>query len=440
VSRSKTLAFAVVIVMTSTIGGSRAISATPTPSAVEVFAPYVESDRATFLRVLDAFTAKTGIKVVYTPCCIGSLPQLQSRIAAGNPPDVAIVFRPGDLAKFAHAGDLVPLVSLGLTREHMRRNFGNGSLRLASVRGVLYAVPLKASSKSLIWYRPDVFRRDRLAVPRTWPQLLAVTRSFKRKGITPWSDGCGPGAEDAWTLTDWFENIYLRTAGPAQYERLFSGRLSFVDKSVREAAKLMLRIINDRFVVGGIRGALTTSWIDAISTVFGRNAKAQLYMEGGFVGQIALGQLNTSLRPGVTINSTPWPTIDPRYPNATVGGVDFAVAINNTSASRQLLLDLSSAAAGNVWAASGAVTGSWSVSPNRLVPRSSYANQLVGNEAHQVANAERIEFDGSDELPGTLADDWATALQNIIRAPATLDRTLARFQQAAHHAFHRATP
>jgi alpha-glucoside transport system substrate-binding protein len=415
--------------------GGAALSAERPAPTIEVLAPYTESDRATVLRVAAAFTAHTGINVQYTLCCNGSLPQLQTRIAAGDPPDVAVVFRPGDLPMLAHQGDLVPLRALGLTASHMREDFGAGLLRVATVDGSLYGVPLKASSKSLIWYKPNSFRRQRLNVPRTWHELLAVSRSYRAGGLIPWAVGCGPGAADSWTLTDWFENIYLRTAGPKKYERLFAGRVPFTHASVVHALKLMLQIVNNQYVLGGVRGALDTSWGDAIANVFGREAKAQLYMEGGFIGQIVLGQLNTSLRPGVTIDSMPWPTIDARFRNEIIGGADFAVALTNTPAVRQFLLYLSSAAAGKTWASAGEVTGSWSVSPNRLVPRTSYANPLVGNEAHQVANANSFQFDGSDELPGSLGVTWASALQSIIKTPAGLRQTLSRFQRQARKAF-----
>ena len=416
-------------------GGARAVPTTRRAATVEVLAPYVESDRATLMRVLDTFTARTGINVEYTPCCTGSLAQLQTRLAAGDPPDVAVVFRPGDLPTFAHAGDLVPLASLGLASVNMKRNFGTGLLRRATVGGVLYAVPLKASSKSLIWYKPSSFRRYGFHVPHTWRQLLAITRGYRARRIVPWAVGGGPGPEDSWTLTDWFENIFLRAAGPARYDRLFAGRLSFTDSSVARAVKLMLQIVNDKFTLGGTKGALTTGWIDALSNVFGRTAKAELYMEGGFVGQVALGQLNTALRPGLTIGSMPWPTISPRLSHATIGGADFAVALTNNVPAQRLLSYLSSSAAAKIWASAGRVTGSWSVSPNRLVPRTLYANALVGNEAHQVANAQSFEFDGSDQLPGDLAETWAATLQDIVKAPARLKPTLSHFEREAQRVF-----
>jgi ABC-type glycerol-3-phosphate transport system substrate-binding protein len=98
-----------------------------------------------------------------------------------------VVFRPGDLPTLAHAGDLMTLRSLGLTSAYMKRNYGSGVLRLASVGDELYAIPIKANSKSLIWYKPNSFRRQHFGIPRSWNQLLAITSDYKAKGLTPWS-------------------------------------------------------------------------------------------------------------------------------------------------------------------------------------------------------------------------------------------------------------
>jgi hypothetical protein len=61
------------------------------------------------------------------------------------------------------------------------------------------------------------------------------------------------------------------------------------------ALKYMTQIINNKYV--------------------GKSPKAHLYYEAGFVGGIAIGQVNTSLRPGITINHFPWPTINPKWGN-----------------------------------------------------------------------------------------------------------------------------
>ena len=40
------------------------------------------------------------------------------------------------------------------------------------------------------------------------------------------------GGSDGWTLTDLFENIYLRTFGPAKYDQLTAHTIKWTDPSV----------------------------------------------------------------------------------------------------------------------------------------------------------------------------------------------------------------
>jgi len=53
-------------------------------------------------------------------------------------------------------------------------------------------------------------------------------------------------------------------------------------------------------------------------------------MEGGFVGGIALGYVNSKLKPVKTINEAPFPTINPSFGNPLVGGAALsAVFVDN---------------------------------------------------------------------------------------------------------------
>ncbi len=138
---------------------------------------------------------------------------------------------------------------------------------------------------------PTRSRSTSFKIPKTWAQLLAITKKYKAKGLVPWSVGAGP-SQSQWTLTDWFENIYARTAGPAKYQALFTGKLKFTDPSVANAARIMTQIINNKYVLNGVQGVLGQSFVGGIGDVFGTSAKAQLYFEGGFVGGIATQQVN----------------------------------------------------------------------------------------------------------------------------------------------------
>jgi alpha-glucoside transport system substrate-binding protein len=392
---------------------------------IEVLSLWGGSEKDAFLKVTKAFTQKTNIDVEYTTAR-DFVPVIRTRLAAGNPPEVAIIPRPGVLSDLAKQGAVKNLGSMGLSSSYMKARYGPAWIKLGTVNGKLYGVAAKANSKSVMWYRPDQFKKYKVKVPKTWAQLVALTKALKAKGATPWAQG----AKDSWTLTDWFENVYARTAGPTKYSGLFSGKVKFTDPTVKRAIQQMLQILNNRYLAGGVQGALGTGFVDGIGRVFGANAKAQLYMEGGFVGGIATQQVNTNLKPGKTINSFPWPTISPKYDSPMVGGGDLAAAFKDNADVRSFLKYISSPEAGTIWVSTGAI-----VSPNKQVKSTAYPNLLVRAEARQVAGAKVFLFDGSDLLPGSLADDWGAVLQNAMQNPGKISSLLSDFQKKAAKEF-----
>ena len=392
---------------------------------IEVLSLWGGSEKDAFLKVTKAFTQKTNIDVEYTTAR-DFVPVIRTRLAAGNPPEVAIIPRPGVLSDLAKQGAVKNLGSMGLSSSYMKARYGPAWIKLGTVNGKLYGVAAKANSKSVMWYRPDQFKKYKVKVPKTWAQLVALTKALKAKGATPWAQG----AKDSWTLTDWFENVYARTAGPTKYSGLFSGKVKFTDPTVKRAIQQMLQILNNRYLAGGVQGALGTGFVDGIGRVFGANAKAQLYMEGGFVGGIATQQVNTNLKPGKTINSFPWPTISPKYDSPMVGGGDLAAAFKDNADVRSFLKYISSPEAGTIWVSTGAI-----VSPNKQVKSTAYPNLLVRAEARQVAGAKVFLFDGSDLLPGSLADDWGAVLQNAMQKPSSISSLLSDFQKKADKTF-----
>lgn len=394
---------------------------------VTVLSLWGGSEKEAFQKVLDGFTEKTGIKTRYETAR-DFLPVVRTRLAAGNPPMVAIVPRPGVMADLAREGSLKSLADVGVTDETMQENYGEAWLELGTVDDELYGITVKANSKSTVWYKPASLQEAGVEEPATWDDLLALTDAYREAGKTPWS----LGAKDSWTLTDWFENIYVRTAGPDQYTALFGGELEFTDQSVKDALTEMTKILNEDNVAGGIEGALGTDFVSGIGKVFGEGGEAELYMEGGFVGGIALGEVNPDLQPGTDIAFFPFPTINDEHGNPLVGGGDMAVAFEDNDGVRQLMAYLASKEAGEIWAATGAI-----VSPNKNVDVSVYPNELNQAEAEQVGAAETFRFDGSDLLPGALGEEWGTTLQGVFQNPDEIDSLLESFEEQAAAEFGR---
>ncbi len=364
------------------------------------------AEEEAFTAVLDAFTAETGIEATYEPNRTDYATVLRTRIQGGNPPDVAIIPGIGTLRSLARDGSLIPMSELGIAQSDIEGNYAPGILDVGVVDDELYGIMVKLNSKATIFYSPDRFGEMGVEPAEDWDGLLQLTEDIKAAGATPWALGAG----DSWTLTDWFEVMYLKMHGTEAYDTLFSPEGDWTDPTVTETIDKMLEVINDENVDGGIDGSLATLFVDAIAKVFGTSPSAELYYGGGFVGGIATGQdVNPDLagQEGTAIDWFPFPTIDGNGEGLVTYGGDVMAALVNDSDVAAFMEYLTTAEAGQVWAEGGTI-----ISPIVDVDTSVYPTELIQKEADQVTSAEAVRFDGSDLLPGT---DLGAVLQAAIQ-------------------------
>ncbi|TMC43275.1 MAG: carbohydrate ABC transporter substrate-binding protein [Chloroflexi bacterium] len=391
---------------TNAPSGSASSSASGSPAAgatITVMSLWGASEQDNFQKVLDAFKTKTGVTAKYESVRTDYATTLQTRISGGNPPDVAIIPGIGFLRQFAKQGSLKKVSDL-IDVNAIKANYPPGILEIGQVDGTQYAIMVKFNSKSTVWYRPDKFKTLGVSAPTDFAGFTKLLADIKAKGQAP----LGLGAGDSWTLTDWFESIYVRQAGPDKYDQLFSGKLAWTDASVATAVDTMKQALQDQYVAGGVTAALGRNFTDGIGQVFSANPQAVVYYEGGFVGGIATGQTNTALKVGESIDWFDFPAIN-NGKGVTIGG-DVISAFTTKPGVKEFLNYMTSADSGSVWAGTGAI-----ISPIKAVPASAYPNDLAKREAAQVANATAVRFDGSDLLPSGGGDDMGAALQDALR-------------------------
>ncbi|SVD57254.1 uncharacterized protein METZ01_LOCUS410108, partial [marine metagenome] len=276
-----------------------------------------------------------------------------------NPPDIAIIPRPGEIAALAKAGALVPLPDL-IDENYINENYGKGMVDLGIHSGVFYALPVKAISKSTVWYKPQSFNDLGVEIPDTWDELMAITDKYNAAGKTPWA----MGGRDGWTLTDWFENIYVRVAGPEKYHQLFvTHELEWTDASVVEAMGYFRQIVDpESNILGGGEGAISTGFIEGMDNML--LDKAEMYYEGGFMGGIAKANF-PDLTCGEDYAWFTFPSIKPEYGKGIVVGGDFAVVFNDNPDVRAFMKYLAGEKGNTAWAS--APKGSV-ISVNKNVP------------------------------------------------------------------------
>ncbi|HEV8468171.1 MAG TPA: ABC transporter substrate-binding protein [Candidatus Limnocylindria bacterium] len=398
------VALTALLVTTACSSGGNAPGTAAAGSTINVMSLWGGSEQDSFQKVLDAFKTKTGVTAKYESVRADYSTTLQTRISGGNPPDVAIIPGIGFLRQFARQGSLKKVADLGIDVNSLKSNYAPGILEIGQVDGTQYAIMVKFNSKSTVWYRPDKFKTLGVQPATDWNAFTKLLADIKAKGQTP----LGLGAGDSWTLTDWFESVYVRQAGPEKYDQLFSGKLPWTDSSVSAAVDTMKQALNDQYVAGGITAALGRVFTDGIGQVFSANPQAVVYYEGGFVGGIATGQTNTALKVGESIDWFDFPAIN-NNKSVTIGG-DVIAAFTAKPGVKEFLQYMTTSDAGSVWAGTGAV-----ISPVKSVPASAYPNDLAKREAAQVANASAVRFDGSDLLPGSSGGDMGANLQDALR-------------------------
>ena len=98
------IALFVLLALVISAVAATAISAKPAKrnaNSVEVLSLWGGSEKDAFLKVTAAFTKATGINVQYT-AARDFIPDIRTRLAAGNPPDIGILPRPGYKIGRAH--------------------------------------------------------------------------------------------------------------------------------------------------------------------------------------------------------------------------------------------------------------------------------------------------------------------------------------------------
>ncbi|MCZ6531024.1 MAG: ABC transporter substrate-binding protein [Chloroflexi bacterium] len=399
---------------------------------VTILASWGGDEEAGFREVLDAFTAKTGIPFRYEGSRAVTV-LLASRVAGGSPPDVAMLPRPGVMVALAREGSILPLDGVRgdeiLPPDILTDNYSQAWIDLGTVDNLFYGLTVKANSKSTFWYKPPSFEALGVSPPNTFDELTAIADDYLANGQTPYS----MGGLDGWTLTDWFENIYVRIAGPEMYLKLFvTHEVEWTDPTVVEAMERFREIVDpDTKLAGGSEGALSTGFIDAFSLVLRDDPVAEMYYEGGFMSSFG-EQNHPDLVCGEDYAFFEFPEIDPAWGKPVVGGGDLAVVFVDRPEVREFIRFLASEEANTIWASAEA--GSV-ISPNSNVSLDVYS-PCKALEAAQLTQAASFVFDGSDLAPAALGGDaMFVGLQDFVDNPAGIAGVLEFLEEVADRVY-----
>ncbi|MER7759256.1 extracellular solute-binding protein [Streptomyces sp. NPDC097619] len=398
-----------------------------TGERISVAAVWTGPEQANFTKVLEEFEKRTGAEVTFVPAQDPIVNFLGSKIAGGQPPDVALLPQVGALKQAVEKKWAQPLGAEA--KALLNSQYSAGWRRLGEVGGVPYGVYFKAANKSLVWYNTAVFEAAGAEVPTTWQEFLATADTVSASGTAAVS----VGGADGWTLTDWFENVYLSQAGPEMYDRLARHELKWTDPSVAAALKTLGQLFGrEDLLAGGRAGALATEFPKSVTQTFtgGEGAQAGMVFEGDFVA-VNIGETDAEL--GKDAKVFPFPRVGAKAP--VVSGGDVAVALKPSKGAQALLTFLASSDAATVWAGLGGF-----LSPNKAVDPAAYPNDIQREMARSlIAAGDDFRFDMSDQAPAAFggtpgAGEWK-ALQDFLKNPSDVAGTQRRLEADAARAY-----
>jgi alpha-glucoside transport system substrate-binding protein len=341
---------------------------------------------------------------------------LDTRVQAGNPPDIAF----WNIVQVEQYQDsIVPVTELGVNAA----NYPQFWQDLGSVGNEWLALPVKADIKTIIWYSPINFEAFGYEVPQTWAELEALVDQMVDDGNIPWSTGLESGPATGWTGVDFIQDILLVQQGPDYVMGLIDGSIPFNDEGVRQAWETYGQWAKDpQYAVGGAQGTVSTSFQDAIFLVFQDPPQAMMVRQSGFAGGLVEEQF-----PGLEFG-TDYDFFQVPDAQGLQGGMDWMFAFNDNPATQAVFAYLSGEEGGSQWAQVG-----FDLSPN-LAAEGNYESPVLEQSGEILAAAEGFTPSIGDTIPGGFGTAQWTGLIQYITDAEDLDTVLDRLEEAQSQA------
>lgn len=385
---------------------------------VTVGGAFVDQEATAFAAAVKPFEDATGVKVVYNGDKSFEQ-QLNVQVQAGNPPDVGMLPQPGGMKNYAKQGKLFPLPADIVAS--IDANYGPGWKAVGTADdGKTYGVFHRVNLKGLVFYPKVAWAAKGYTVPTTWDELKTLEDKMVADGTPPWCIGIESGAATGWPVTDWVEELMLRTVGADGYDKWVAGTTPFTDPSVKNAFQLMMDIFgNPKYVYGGAQYIVQTNFGEAPKAAFDNPPKCWLTNQGNFITTFFPTAVAKDLDNQVGVFNLP--AVDSKIGTPAEVGGDQAVAFKDRPEVWALLKYLTTPAAGVSWQKSGGA-----LFPYKTQDVSLYSSKLDQAFAKSIVDASFVRFDGSDAMPAAVGQGtfWSESVK-LINGSQNIDTTLS---------------
>ena len=408
-------------------GASNTQSTSVHGGSVNVIGVWSDGELDSFNAVLAPFTAQTGITVNFE----ASRDQdaiLTTRVAAGNPPDLAAAPSPTLLTRFANQKKLVPLQNI-IDMNKMKQDYAKSWIDQGTVNGNLVEVFSWASIKGFIWYDPKVWSAKGYTVPKTWDDLIALQTKMKSNGDTPWCVTVNSGAATGWPGSDIQKEITLGQVGPTVYDNWWQGKQKWTSPEIKGAWQSFGQLLGPGTsnVYGGANYVVNTDFGKVGDPMFQNPPKCMMLNQASFI---------TSFFPKTAVAGQDYdyftmPSQNSANEGARVGAADAWSMFKDTPQARALISYLLTPEAQEVWVKRGG-----KIAVNNKVPVTDYPDSVSQKIAKDlVSNTKVLKYDAGDLMPSDMKNAYWQAIVAFIQDQSKLDSILANLDKVQQSAY-----
>jgi len=334
--------------------------------------------------------------------------ELDADLQQGDPPDIAALPSIGAIGQYATQGALQPLD--GLINSHAYGPPWDSLIR-PRAGGPVYAVPVKADVKSLIWYDPQALRQDAPGTrpPATLPQLTALSERLSHAGHPPWCLAVSSPPTSGWPGADWIADLILASDGPAAYQQWADGQLTWTSPQVTRAWQAWNSLTSPR---GGIDHGPVSALTAAIGSVR-PTASGCLLSHGTYVDQ----GFPAGASYGTDYAFFPFPSAS----GAIQVSADFVGMFRATPAAANLIRYMTSTTAQEAWVGYPGADG---FSPSSQVPARAYPSAVTRSIATLLTSGRELCFGAADAMTPDLGAAFDHAVLWDLAQPSALTTTI----------------
>jgi len=384
---------------------------------VSIQTQWIGGEGTNFAAAVADFAAATGIKIQIDSIGSSHETVLKTRIEGGKPPDLAMLAQPTPVLAYAADGKVIDVATFmdanKLSTEHP------ATIGLVTQGAQIWGIPYKADVKSTVWYPIKAFEAKGYKVPTTWDELIALSDKIVADGSSPWCVSAGgPGDATGWQITDWIEEVVLKTKGLDYYNKWISHEVTFEDPGIKDAFDNYVGKIffTPNYVFGGNTAIVATDMKTVMDPMFTddlANPKCWMqkiptwYGPDFFPDQRVSGQPSKYVL-GTDVGIFAFPTIDPAQKNVE-GSADTLMVLVDRPEVRAVAEFLATPEGIQNWIRAGSA-----ISTNTSTPADWYAGAYKLKVAADIANsAAGIGFDASDLMPGAVGAGtfWTQSVQ-----------------------------